>query len=49
MEQRPLPEALPEPDAPEPKLEVVPAPAEVDEVYGRLYFDGDPAKLLRLP
>ena len=32
MEQRPLPEALPEPDAPEPRLEVVPAPAEVDEV-----------------
>src|SRR3954468_11355478 len=32
MEQRPLPEALPEPDAPEPRLEVVPAPAEVDAV-----------------
>ena len=32
MEQRPLPEALPAPDAPEPRLEVVPAPAEVDEV-----------------
>src|SRR5512132_3617476 len=32
MEQRPLPEALPAPDAPEPKLEVVPAPAEVDDV-----------------
>ena len=32
MEQRPLPEALPEPDPPEPRLEVVPAPAEVDEV-----------------
>jgi RNA polymerase primary sigma factor len=32
MEQRPLPEALPEPNAPEPKLEVVPAPADVDEV-----------------
>src|SRR5512132_1144534 len=32
MEQRPLPEALPAPDAPEPKLEVVPAPAEVDEL-----------------
>src|SRR3954453_6569435 len=32
MEQRPLPEALPEPDAPEPRLEVVPPPAEVDAV-----------------
>src|SRR3954467_6412198 len=32
MEQRPLPEALPEPDAPEPRLEVVPALAEVDAV-----------------
>jgi RNA polymerase primary sigma factor len=32
MEQRPLPEALPAPNAPEPRLEVVPAPAEVDEV-----------------
>src|SRR4051812_41564109 len=32
MEQRPLPEALPEPDAPEPRLEVVPAPAAVDAV-----------------
>src|SRR6188472_3166127 len=32
MEQRPLPEALPAPDAPEPRLEVVPAPAEVDDV-----------------
>ena len=32
MEQRPLPEPLPAPDAPEPRLEVVPAPAEVDEV-----------------
>jgi RNA polymerase primary sigma factor len=31
MEQRPLPEALPEPDAPEPRLEVVPEPAEADE------------------
>src|SRR4029450_2064227 len=30
MEQRPLPEALPEPNAPEPRLEVGPAPAEVD-------------------
>src|SRR5215212_3173873 len=32
MEQRPLPEALPEPNAPEPRLEVVPAPADVEEV-----------------
>src|SRR5689334_12673869 len=32
MEQRPLPEALPEPDAPEPRLAAVPAPAEVDAV-----------------
>jgi RNA polymerase primary sigma factor len=32
MEQRPLPEALPAPDAPEPRLEVVPAPADVDAV-----------------
>src|SRR6186997_260965 len=32
MEQRPLPKALPESEAPEPRLEVVPAPAEVDEV-----------------
>jgi RNA polymerase primary sigma factor len=31
MEQRPLPEALPEPDAPEPRLEVVPQPAETEE------------------
>jgi RNA polymerase primary sigma factor len=31
MEQRPLPEALPEPDAPEPRLEVVPEPAETEE------------------
>ena len=31
MEQRPLPEALPEPDAPEPRLEVVPDPADVAE------------------
>jgi RNA polymerase primary sigma factor len=29
MEQRPLPEALPEPDVPEPRLEVVPGPADV--------------------
>ena len=32
MEQRPLPEPLPAPDSPEPRLEVVPAPVEVDEV-----------------
>ncbi|MFL5919993.1 MAG: RNA polymerase sigma factor RpoD/SigA, partial [Gaiellaceae bacterium] len=32
MEQRPLPEAPPELDAPEPRLEVVAAPADVDEV-----------------
>jgi RNA polymerase primary sigma factor len=31
MEQRPLPEALPEPDVPEPRLEVVPGPADVAE------------------
>ena len=35
MEQRPLPEPLPEPDSHEPRLEVVPAPAEVDEVETR--------------
>jgi RNA polymerase primary sigma factor len=29
MEQRPLPKALPEPDVPEPRLEVVPGPADV--------------------
>jgi RNA polymerase primary sigma factor len=29
MEQRPLPEALPEPDVPEPRLEVVAGPADV--------------------
>ena len=31
MEQRPLPEALPESDAPEPRLEVVPGPTDVAE------------------
>jgi len=32
MEQRPLPEALPATETTEPKLEVVPEPAEVDAV-----------------
>jgi hypothetical protein len=32
MEQRQLPEVLPASDAPEPRLEVVPAPADVDAV-----------------